>query len=196
MPHTSSAPFEALRSRLGGCCLLKTDPDGDSGSCLPARLRSKAFRGVIQAGRAQEQECDHLIKVTIRRQGPIEEPRLLFVFLTGGPYTSWRPQKHFAGVATRGHEWCCTPQCGAKLKVPRHTCYYSFISLGSLQQPRTIHYPKRFMDLEKRKRKKEKARCWREPIDRLVTNSKKVPVKGNVKNIESNINIVPVLELH
>lgn len=50
--------------------------------------------------------------------GTIEEFQVLFVFLTGGPYTSWRPQKHFAGVATRGHEWCSTPQYRAKLKGP------------------------------------------------------------------------------
>lgn len=68
---------------VSGCCLPKTDPDGDSGSCLLARICSKAFLCVIQAGRAQKLECDHLIKVTIRRQGPLRSFSYCLFFSQG-----------------------------------------------------------------------------------------------------------------
>lgn len=87
---------------------------------------------------------------------------------------------------------------GAKLKVPCHTCYYSFIIRGVFKQPGTIHYPKHLMDLKGGEKEIKKgtwldSHCVQNELDWF--SPEKVLVKGNVK-VLSRVYFFPPLFLN
>lgn len=93
VPHTSSIPFESFRPTcavVSGSCLPETDQSADSEWCLQKHIGLKPLC-VIEAGGAQKQECDHVIKATIEREKPLKieifEISHIVYFLTGSLHT-------------------------------------------------------------------------------------------------------------